>query len=373
MKAIGIILAGGSNSRMKKLTEKRALAAMPVGCSYRAIDFVLSNMTNSQIQTVAVLSQYNTRSLNEHLSSSKWWNFGRKQGGLFIFTPTVTPQNSWWYRGTADSMYQNLDFIKNHHEPYVVIASADGIYKMDFNKMLEFHINKGADITIACTKMPEEGEYSRFGVVHIDKDGLIKRFEEKPVVSESSMVSAGIYIIRRRRLIELLEKCNDEDRHNFVTGVITRYVGENKIYGYMMDGYWDSISSPESYYKINMDMLKPEVRKHFFDLNSPRIYSKVLDVPPTKYNENSHVVNSLVGSGSIVNSTVENSVLFKNVFVGNDCYIKNSIVLHGAYIGDNVHIENCIVEANETILSGSSIIGENGIKIVSEGHKRFEI
>ena len=133
MKALGIILAGGNSSRMGNLSDKRAISAMPVGGSYRGIDFALSNMTNSHIQTVAVLSQYNARSLNEHLASSKWWNFGRKQGGLFVFTPTVTTDNSWWYRGTADAMWQNIDFLKKCHEPYVIIASGDGIYKIDFN------------------------------------------------------------------------------------------------------------------------------------------------------------------------------------------------------------------------------------------------
>ena len=135
-----MILAGGNNNRMRELSSKRAIAAMPMAGSYRAIDFALSNMTNSHIQKVAVLTQYNARSLNEHLSSSKWWDFGRKQGGLYIFTPTITSTNSYWYKGTADSLYQNINFLKDAHEPYVVIASGDGVYKMDYNKVLEDHI-----------------------------------------------------------------------------------------------------------------------------------------------------------------------------------------------------------------------------------------
>ena len=146
MRALGLILAGGSNNKMRELSKKRAIAAMPVAGSYRSIDFALSNMSNSHIQRVAVLTQFNARSLNEHLSSSKWWDFGRKQGGLYVFTPMVTADNSWWYRGTADAMYQNLNFLKNSHEPYVVIASGDGIYKLDYNKVLEYHIEKRADI-----------------------------------------------------------------------------------------------------------------------------------------------------------------------------------------------------------------------------------
>ena len=158
MKAIGIILAGGNNKLMKDLSKKRAIAAMPVAGSYRAIDFALSNMSNSRINKVAVITQYNARSLNEHLSSSKWWDFGRKQGGLFVFTPTITADSSYWYRGTADSLYQNLNYLKTSHEPYVVIASGDGIYKMDYNKVLEYHIEKKADITMVVKKMTDRSE-----------------------------------------------------------------------------------------------------------------------------------------------------------------------------------------------------------------------
>ena len=156
MKALGLILAGGNNNRMRELSNKRAIAAMPVGGSYRCIDFALSNMSNSHVQRVAVLTQYNARSLNEHLSSSKWWDFGRKQGGLYVFTPTVTANNSWWYRGTADAIYQNIEFLKRSHEPYVIIASGDCVYKMDYNDVLDYHIEKKADITVVCKEMGPE-------------------------------------------------------------------------------------------------------------------------------------------------------------------------------------------------------------------------
>ena len=183
MRAIGIILAGGNNNRMRELSDKRAIAAMPIAGSYRSIDFALSNMANSHIQKVAILTQYNARSLNEHLSSSKWWDFGRKQGGLYVFTPTITKDNSFWYRGTADAIYQNLTFLKNSHEPYVVIASGDGIYKLDYNKVLEYHIAKRADITVVCTTCPDPSEVERFGVLRMNEDCRIEEFEEKPMVS----------------------------------------------------------------------------------------------------------------------------------------------------------------------------------------------
>ncbi len=365
MKALGLILAGGNNNRMQELSRKRAIAAMPVGGSFRCIDFALSNMTNSQIQTVAVLTQYNARSLNEHLSSSKWWDFGRKQGGLYVFTPTVTADNSWWYRGTADAMYQNIDFLKRCHEPYVIITSGDCVYKIDYNKILDYHIEKKADITVVVKDMAMSEDVSRYGVVRMNENSRIVEFEEKPMVARSNTISTGIYIIRRRQLIDLLEHCAQESRNDFVTDILIRYKNLKRIYGYKLEGYWSNISTVESYYRTNMDFLKPEVRKFFFR-DYPHIYSKVDDLPPAKYNVGSDVHNSLISSGCIINSKVENSVLFKEVFVGKNCAIKNSIILNEVYIGDNTHIENCIVESRGTLKANTYYCGDSSIKVVVE-------
>ena len=370
MKAVGIILAGGNNNRMGELSRKRAIPAMPVGGSFRCIDFVLSNMSNSHVQTVAVLTQYNSRSLNEHLSSSKWWDFGRKQGGLYLFTPTVTAENSDWYRGTADAMYQNIDFLKNRHEPYVIISSGDCVYKMDYNDLLEFHIAKKADITIACKDMPADADVSRFGVVRMNEDSRITDFEEKPLVAQSNTISTGVYIIRRRQLIEILEKSAEENRFDFVTDVLVRYRNVKRVYGYKLNSYWSNIASVDDYFRTNMDFLKPDVRKYFFR-EEPKIYSKVDDLPPAKYNPGANVKNSLVSSGCILNGTVENSVLFKKVFVGKNCVIKNSIILNDAYIGDNTHVENCIVESHGTLRANTFYSGDDAVRIVAENNERY--
>ena len=349
MRAVGIILAGGNNNRMKELTHKRAVAAMPIAGSYRSIDFALSNMTNSHIQKVAVLTQYNARSLNEHLNSSKWWNFGRKQGGLYVFTPTITNDNGYWYRGTADAIYQNMDFLKKSHEPYVVIASGDAVYKMDYSKVLQYHIDKKADVTVVCKEMDPSDDVSRFGTIRMDDDMRITEFEEKPMMAKSSTVSTGI-----------------------VNDVLIRYKNLKKIYGYKIDHYWSNIATVDAYYKTNMDFLKPEVRNYFFK-QDPEIYSKVSDLPPAKYNPGASVKNSLVGSGSIINGTVENSVIFKQVFVGNNCVIKNSIILNDVYLGDNTYIENCIVESRDTIRANTRHVGTNGIKVVVEKNERYAL
>ena len=371
MRAVGIILAGGNNSRMRELSDKRAIAAEPIAGSYRAIDFALSNMSNSRVQKVAVLTQYNSRSLNEHMSSSKWWDFGRKQGGLFVFPAMLTANNSWWYRGSADSMYQNISFLKESHEPYAVIASGDGVYKLDYNKVLEYHIAKRADITVVCTECTRD-EVNRFGVIRMNEDSRIIEFEEKPMVPKTNLVSAGIYVIRRRLLIELLEKCAAEDRWDFVKDILIRYKDLKKIYGYKMDSYWSNISTVESYYRTNMDFLNPEVRNFFFR-QEPSIFTRVNDNPPAKYNPGCQIRNSLISAGCILNGTVENSVLSRNVFVGNNCVIKNSIVLSGVYIGENTHIENCIVESRDTIRANSYYCGEDGIKIVIEKNERYAL
>ncbi|WP_434310748.1 glucose-1-phosphate adenylyltransferase subunit GlgD [Hominifimenecus sp. rT4P-3] len=365
MKALGIILAGGNGRRMRELSRKRAVAAMPVAGSYRAIDFALSNMTNSQIGKVAVITQYSSRSLNEHLSSSKWWDFGRKQGGLFVFNPTITPQNNEWYRGTADALAQNLNFLRDSHEPYVVIVPGDGVYKLDYNQVIEYHMQKEADITVVCKQLPAGTDVSRFGVVELDPNMRIVGFEEKPAITELNMVSCGIYVVRRRLLISLLEQCEEMEWFDFVRDVLMRQRRAKKIYAYPLQGYWANISTVDAYYQCNMDFLEPAVRQEFF-YDDPEIYTKVDDNPPAKFNPGALVENSLVASGTIINGTIQDSVIFKKVFVGSGCRIQNCIILNDVSIGDGVVLENCIVESRTKIQAGTQVRGEEGaIRIVT--------
>ncbi len=370
MRAIGMILAGGSSRRIRELTKHRAVAALPIAGNFRSIDFALSSMTNSHVQKVAVFTQYNARSLTEHLSSSKWWDFGRKQGGLTIFTPSITDDNNLWFRGTADAMYQNLSFLKNSHEPYVIIASGDCIYKVDYAKVLEYHIEKKADITVVVKDLPDGFKAERYGCVKLDPDGRIIDFEQKPVIASTNTVSCGIYILRRRQLIEFIEKCAEEDRHDFVSDILVRYRDVKSIYGYRLDSYWSNIASLDDYYRTNMDFLKHEVRT-FFLRDYPVIYTKADDLPPVKLNVGSNVRNSLIATGSIINGSVEDSLLFKKVFVGSNCSIKNSIILDDVYIADNSHIENCIVESHSTLKAGYQHTGGSGIDVISEKGDRY--
>jgi len=371
MKAVGIVLAGGSSIGLKELVARRAGAAMPMMAGYRSIDFALSNLTNCGVKTVAVLTQYNARSLNEHLNSSKWWNFGRKNGGLYTFSPTITNDNNWWYRGTADSIYQNLEFLKHRHEPYVFVYPGECICKVDLNAMIEFHEKKGADLTIAVQRMDDDEEIKRFGVVEMDSEMRIHQFSEKPMKASSNIASMGIYLIRRRALIELMERAHEEQRYDLVNDILIRYKDVKKIYGFNYEGYWSNINTVKSYYKTNMDFLKKEVRDVFY--KDPAVRTKVDDLPSAKLNEGSEIKNSLVGSGCIVNGKVEDSVVFKQAFIGRGAVIKNSLILNGAYIDEGAYIENCIVECREHIKKDSVFTGSvDEPLIVCKQGKRYE-
>ena len=367
---IAMLLAGGQGSRLGVLTEKVAKPAVAFGGKYRIIDFPLSNCINSGIDTVGVLTQYQPLRLNTHIGIGIPWDLDRNEGGVTVLPPYEKSTSSEWYTGTANAIYQNLDFLKESHEPYVVIASGDCVYKMDYNKVLEYHIAKRADVTVVCTDS-KEADTSRFGVLKMNEDCRIEEFEEKPMVSSSNVISTGIYVIRRRQLIEMIERSAQEDRYDFVKDILIRYKNLKRIYGYKINTYWSNIATVDSYYRTNMDFLKPEVRDYFFG-QYPGIYSKIDDLPPAKYNPGAEVKNSLVASGCIINGTVENSVLFKSVYVGNNCVIRNSVILNDVYIGDNTVIENCIVESRDTIRANSSYKGEDGkVRIVVEKNERY--
>ena len=239
--------------------------------------------------------------------------------------------------------------------------------------MLELRKYPKAELSALFRTRDTEGlkrKLERYGIVKLNEDSRIEEFDEKPMVAKSNTISCGIYVIRRRQLIELIEKCAEEERFDFVRDVLIRYKNIKKIYAYKMKDYWSNIASVEDYYRTNMDFLRPSVRDYFFR-KYPDIYSKVDDLPPAKYNVGSNVKNSLISSGSIINGTVEDSVIFKKVFVGNNCVIKNSIILNDVYIGDNTHIENCIVESRDTIRANSYFKGEGEIKIVVEKNERY--
>jgi glucose-1-phosphate adenylyltransferase len=356
MKAIGIILAGGNHEKMGQLTRLRAVSAMPLGSCYRSVDFAISNLSNSGIRKVAVIVQYNSRSLYDHLSSSKWWDLGSKQGGLFIFSPYQSSDNSSWFRGTADSIHQNLSFLTRSNEPYVIITSGDVVYKADFNELLGAHVDSGADITIVYKELGEEEDLTRYGVLRFNDDNQLIEFEEKPLEPLSNLVSTGIYIISRTLLIKMLEAISPEGRYDIVKDILIRYRKKLNIKGYRFQGYWRAINSVQAYYEANMDFLNKDVRD-LFTKQMPYIATKPKDEPPAKYNEGANVRDSLVGSGSILNGYIERSVLFRKVFTGENTSIRNSVIMEGCYIGNHCVVENAILDKEVVLSDGKQIIG----------------
>ena len=301
------------------------------------------------------------------------WGLDAQNSGVYVLPPREKADADLdVYRGTADAIAQNIGFLKKSHEPYVIIATGDGVYKMDYGKVLEAHIAKNADITVVYTTLKDtDDDLTRFGVLKLDENERIVEFEEKPLVACSNNVSIGVYVIRRRHLIEILERCAREDRHDFVQDVLVRYRNVRKIYGYKLDTYWRNIATVDSYFKTNMDFLKKDVRDYFFK-QYPDVYSKVDDLPPAKYNTGAEVKNSIISSGCIVNGKVENSIIFKDVYIGNNCTIKNSIILNDVYIGDDSYIENCIVESRDTLRPGTNYVGtDDEVKIVIEKNVRY--
>lgn len=362
---MGIILTGSKNYKLKELSDIRSSSAIPVGGKYRAIDFGLSNMVNSGIINVGVITQYTFRSLMDHLGTGKEWDLNRKNAGLFIFPPYLAGENSGWYKGSADALYHNLTYLKRSREEYVAIAQGNCIYKINFNDMLDFHIEKDADITIAYRKMKDLSaeELVHLGAVDVNEEGRIIDFEEKPSQPKRDTCSMGIYIVKRKLLIELLEECISHGKYDFVKDILISKLQHLKIYGFKCDGYWRAFNTINSYYKCNMDMLKPEIQKNLF-VDNGNVYTKVKDQPPSKFNEEAEVKNSIVADGCIVEGYVENSVLFRGVTIKKGAIVKDCIVMQGTTVEENAELQYMILDKDVVICNGVKMKGASSLPVV---------
>ena len=365
MRAVGIILAGGNSNKMRELTKKRAAAAMPIAGSYRAIDFVLSNMSNSHIQKVAVLTQYNARSLNEHLNSSKWWDFGRKQGGLYVFPPTITADNGNWYRGTADAIYQNINFIDNFDPDHIIVLSGDQICTMDYDKMLQYHKEKGADCTISVLNVTYE-EAKRFGIMNTDEDERIYEFEEKPAEPKSTKASMGIYIFKWKLIRQyLIDDGNDpESEHDFGKNIIPRMLEDGrKMYAYSFDGYWRDVGTIDSLWEANMELLdeNPQI-----DLNDDkmRIYTRNFSLPPHYIAPGASVKNSILADGCVIEGEVENCVIHSGVKIGKGSVVKNSVIMKDTVVRTDCQIDKALIDEEVVIEQGCKVGEGNNVTVI---------
>lgn len=362
---IAMILAGGQGSRLGVLTKNIAKPAVPFGGKYRIIDFPLSNCSNSGIYTVGVLTQYKPLDLNSHIGIGDPWDLDRRDGGVSILPPYQEEKGGDWYKGTANAIYQNIEFINRYDPEYVLILSGDHIYKMDYYKMLEFHKNNKSDATIAVIDVSIE-EASRFGIMNTREDNSIYEFEEKPNLPKSTNASMGTYIfnwsVLKKYLIEDEKDINSSN--DFGKDIIPKMLESGKrLIAYPFDGYWKDVGTVESLWEANMDLLKIDNELNLYD-GQWKIYSQNQVRPAHYIGKNARVNNSLIVEGCIINGDIQNSVLSQGVYVGKNTLIRDSVIMPNVQIGDNVVIDKAIVGNDAIINHGCKIGDKENIKVV---------
>jgi len=341
---IAMLLAGGQGSRLGALTRRIAKPAVPFGGKYRIIDFSLSNCTNSNIDTVGVLTQYKPLVLNSYLSNGAAWDLDIPDGGLHILQPYSTETGGQWYLGTADAIYHNIDFIERYSPEYVVILSGDHIYKMDFNDMLSFHKENNAALTVSVIRVPME-EAPRFGIMSVDADMRITKFTEKPKEPDSDLASMGIYIFSWKVLREALiaDHLDDTSEKDFGKNIIPRLLAEGqRLFAYTFSGYWQDVGTIDSYYNTQMSLLEDEPELNIFESRN-RIFSNSNISPPHYIGPDAHVERALVCNGCRILGTVKNSILSSDVHVGEGAVVEDSIMLPGSRVEDGGRVFRAIV------------------------------
>lgn len=358
---IAMLLAGGQGSRLGVLTSNLAKPAVAFGGKYKIIDFPLSNCINSGVDTVGVLTQYRPLRLNQHIGIGIPWDLDRNIGGVTVLPPYEKSNNSEWYTGTANAIYQNLEFIDYYNPDYVLILSGDHIYKMDYEHMLEYHKSCNADITLATYEVPWE-EASRFGVVIADDDGVISEFEEKPANPRSNKASMGIYIFSWKVLREALIALKDQPECDFGKHVIPYCHGNGKkVCAYDFKGYWKDVGTLGSYWEANMELVDiiPE-----FNLYEEfwKIYTKSDAIPPQYIDASGKVSRCIIGEGTEIYGDVENSVIGSRVTIGEGAVIRNSIIMNGVTIGDGAVIDKAIIAENVEVGKNAHLgVGEEAV------------
>lgn len=366
-----MLLAGGQGSRLYALTRKLAKPAVPFGGKYRIIDYTLSNCINSGIETVGILTQYQPLKLNTYIGTGQSWDLDRIDGGAFILPPFQKAEGADWYKGTANAIYQNINFIEEYNPDYVLVLSGDHVYKMDYSRMLERHKAAAADCTIAVIDVPIE-EASRFGIMNTDEEGRIIEFEEKPANPKSTLASMGIYIFNWAKLKKYLEEdeADPNSSNDFGKNIIPAMLGKGeRLFAYTFNGYWKDVGTIESLWEANMDLLDPESG---MDMDDPsfKIYSKNLGLPPHYVGPRGQIKNSLVPEGCEVYGSVENSVLFLGVTVEEGAVVRNSILMHDVCIGKNAVVDRAIVAERVKVGDGAVVGGpdpDNKITVIGEG------
>lgn len=353
MRVFTLILAGGEGSRLSILAEKRAKPAMPFAGKYRIIDFVLSNCANSGLSDIAVLTQYRPHSLNEHIGTGRPWDLDRTRGGVRIWQPYRGRSDQDWYRGTADALYQNRNFIRSERSDTLLVLSGDHIYKQDYRAMLRSHDQTGADVTIAVMDVPQD-EAHRFGIMKTDADGRITEFHEKPQQPVGTLASMGIYVFRTEFLLSKLEEDAQDDGsdHDFGKNIIPSLIKDHRVFAYRFNGYWVDVGTIPAYMETNLDLLNDRPALDLYD-ERWTIHTRSEERPPVKMLSDARVERALLSNGCIISGSVCNSVLSPGVVVEAGAEVRDSIILNDAVIKAGARVERCILDKRVTVGSNA--------------------
>ncbi len=365
-KTIAMLLAGGAGTRLTVLSEERAKPAVPFAGKFRIIDFPLSNCVNSDIYTVGVLTQYLPHSLNDHIGIGKPWDLDRGRGGVRLLHPYEGRKGQRWYAGTADAIYQNLNFIQENRADTVVLLSGDHIYKMDYRQMVEFHQQRGADLTIAVMPVPLE-ETHRFGIMQVDNDQKIIQFHEKPKERDKgNLASMGIYVFSAHMLEKRLnEGTPTNPRTDFGQHVIPAMIeAGDRVFAYKFEGYWVDVGTIDSYWSTNLALTQPDPALDLYNSQWP-IRTKSEERPAAKLGPQAKIVSSLISNGCVVRGLVVNSVLSPGVYVSPGAVIKDSVVMNDTWIGPGALLDKVVID-KQVVIGAGAVVGTGDQSVVNE-------
>ncbi len=358
---LGIIMAGNSGLELGEITSCRPVGAVPVASRYRLVDFMLSNMVNSGIERVGIPTQSHYRSLMDHLGSGAAWDLNRKRHGLVVLPPN--DGNGGDEQGDLDVLNSILDYITASNRRYVLIASSDMMLNTTFDELHDYHIKSGSDITVMYHTMPDCTELTHHVGIKTDADGRVTDIEVNPTRPFSSQISMGIYFMERELLEYHISRCLSRGLHDFAKDVLLHEKDRLKIFGYEYKGYVGRVYNIASYFKCNMDMLKPELSAALFD-SSDAIYTKVKDQVPTIYGDKADIKNSMVADGCIINGTVENSIIFRGVQIEEGVSVKNCIIMQNALIQTGVRLDHAILDKSVIIRKNKMLMGQDNYPVV---------
>lgn len=352
MRVVAMILAGGEGTRLTVLSEKRAKPSVPFAGKFRIIDFPLSNCVNSGIFDVAVLTQYRPHSMNAHIGNGKPWDLDRSHGGVQLLQPYQGRRDESWYKGTADAVYQNLNYIRERRADLVVLLSGDHIYKMDYAAMIEFHLRKRAELTVAVMNVALD-ETDRFGILTTDDQDRVVEFTEKPKNRDKgTLANMGIYVFNAEALISRLSEGGDSSpRIDFGKHVIPAMIGNDNVYAYPFEGYWVDVGTIQSYWETSMDLLDPANTLNLPDQNWV-IHTRSEERAPAKIGPQARVTRSMVCNGCVVRGTVDRSVLSPGVYISPGAIVRDSVVMNDTWIGPGAVLDKVIIDKNVIVGAG---------------------